>query len=339
MLEQVKQEIPIFFSTDDTYIPCLSVAIKSIIANANENNIYKIIILNTGLKTENKKAIKDLEKENVKIQFSNITDKIKKINKELEYRLRDYYSVSIYYRLFIPGLFPEYKKAIYLDCDIVVIKDIADLFNIDLKDNFVGAIVDGVVSSSEIFKKYSDLALGLDNKKYFNSGVLLMNLEKFRNEKIKEKFLYLLCNYNFDTIAPDQDYLNVLCKDKVLYLNNGWDKMPIPDPNFDEKDLCLIHYNMFQKPWLYENVLYDEYFWKYAKETIFYDKIKKMQLEYTDEQKENDEKAAEVLLNHALEIIKEDITFASILTPEFMEELDEKIKNEVSTNNDQIVRV
>ena len=134
--------------------------------------------------------------------------------------------------------------------------------------------------------------------------------EKLREEKIEEKFVYLLGKYNFDTVAPDQDYLNFLCKGSLEYIHIGWDKMPIPDANFDDKDLHLIHYNMFQKPWKYDNVMYEDYFWKYAKKTEYYEDLLKIRMEYSDEQKKKDAIAAEEMVRHALKIVDDRKSFS-----------------------------
>ena len=310
------KEMPIFFATDDNYVPYLVVSIRSLIDTASTKNLYQIYVLNTGLKEENQQILKSMETENVKINFVDVSEKIKDILNKLQAQLRDYYSPSIYYRLFIPSLFPQYKKALYLDCDITIVKDIAGLYNKDLKNNLLGAIVDEVVTSSEIFRYYTENALGVNGYKYFNSGIILMNLEAFRKENIEDKFIYLLNNYNFGTVAPDQDYLNVLCKDRILYIDKGWDKMPVSDEGFDEKDLKLVHYNMFQKPWKYEGVLYEKYFWETAKKTPYYQMLMDMRNNYTDEKKMNDQKAGETLLNYAKNIADNPTNFKKTLDRE-----------------------
>ena len=235
------KEIPIFFSTDDNYVPCLVVAIRSLIDTSSKGNMYKLHILNAGLSENSQQVLKSMETENVSIQFENISAKVDHIWHKLKAQLRDYYSPAIYYRLFIPSLFPQYSKALYLDCDITIIRDIADLYNIDLGDNLIGGCIDEVVANSEVFSNYMANGVGVIQQKYFNSGIILMNLDGFRRENLEDKFLYLLNNYPFSCVCPDQDYLNILCKDKVCYLAKGWDKMPIADPTFDEKDLYLVH--------------------------------------------------------------------------------------------------
>ena len=312
-----KQTIPIFFSSDDNYVPFLAVAINSLIENASKDYNYEIIVLNSDLTSENIERIKKYQNEYVNIEFEDVRPKIENIIGALSLRLRDYYSISIFYRLFIPSLFKNYSKAIYLDADIVLVDDISKLYNEDMEGYLVGGVPDEVVNNSEVFREYSVKALDLEPGNYFNSGVLLMNLDEFRKEKIEEKFLHILEKYNFDVIAPDQDYLNFLCKGKVKYVNRGWDKMPNIDENFDDSNLHLLHFNMFQKPWNYDNVPYEDYFWKYAKKTDFYDEISKMKEKYTDEDRRKDDEGGVNLINQSKRICASDFTFRNNIDDEY----------------------
>lgn len=70
---------------------------------------------------------------------------------------------------------------------------------------------------------------------------------------------------------------------------------------------------MFMKPWKYENVLYEEYFWKYAKETEYYDDLLKMRENYTDEMKQKDIEGGKVLLENSVRIASTDNTFKKVL--------------------------
>ena len=114
-----------------------------------------------------------------------------------------------------------------------------------------------------------------------------MNLSELRRFKFQEKFLYLLENMKF-TVAQDQDYLNRLCKGRVKIVDNVWNAMPMPELGIDANDVKLVHYNLNYKPWHYDNILYQEFFWKYAQKTEFYDEIVKMQKNYTEKQKFDD---------------------------------------------------
>lgn len=301
----MSNEIPIFFASDDNYIPCLAVAIQSLIDNTSSYNIYKLIILQTDMSNSKINELLAFETDNIKIEIKDISSIISKLEKLLDLRLRDYYSSAIYYRMFISSLYPEYDKAIYLDSDIVLLDDIANFYNTDLGSNLVGAIVDSVAKYTPSFHDYVLGNLGVDYTKYFNSGVLLMNLKEMRISHIEDKFIEILKKYNCDSIAPDQDYLNILCKDRVTYLPITWDKMPDFGDYIDEKDLHLIHYNMFRKPWHYSDVPYSDVFWKYAKKTKYYNTLQEELNNYSDEQKENDIKGADSMQKSSERILSQ----------------------------------
>ena len=224
----MKKEIPIFFTIDDKYAPYVSVAISSIIENASKEYNYKIIIIYQELTNENIEKISRLQNDNFKIEFVYMKDTLDAITDRVENRLRcDYFTLTIYFRLFIPEMFKEYDKGIYIDSDIVVPGDISELYNFELVDNLIGACPDhSVVDIPEIIN-YMENAIGVNRHEYINSGVLLMNLKKMREEKFDQRFLELLNKYHFDSIAPDQDYLNAMCNGSILYLDECWDAMPI----------------------------------------------------------------------------------------------------------------
>ena len=303
-----KPIIPIFFATDDNYIPFLGVAINSLLEKASGDYFYNIHILTTGLNEENKKALEKLQTENSKIYFKDLTENIIRIRNRLDSTLRDYYTESIFYRIFIATLYPEYKKAIYLDCDIVLVDDISKMYNIDLEGNIFGVITDDVINTNPQFVIYAKDGVGVDN--YFNSGVLLMDLDEYRKAKVQERFVYLLVKYNFETAAPDQDYLNVLCRDRVKFLEKGWDRMPVGEY---DGDVHLIHYNNFKKPWYYDDVKYGEVFWQEAKKTDFYDRIKKIREDFTPQKAEERLQGVGKLVEQTQRILGSDKNFCKVL--------------------------
>ena len=325
LFKPAQKLIPIFFATDDNYIPFLEVALRSLIENASPNHDYKIHILNTGLKPENMAVISKLENENFNIEFNDISNCIDPIKKQLKNVY--HFSLVMYYRLFIEKLFPEYQKVIYLDCDIVVLGDISKLFGVNLNGNLVGAIQEQVINSNETFKSYALNAVGVAPEKYFNSGILLMNLKKFRENSICEKFMYLIDTYNFDVVDPDQAYLNVLCKDKVKYLPNGWNKEALP---LDlQGKLNIVHYALYKKPWQYDDVINGEYFWHYADKCEMKDQIYLAKNNFDDEAKRKKETANIQILEHALKIINSDSNMNMVLFKKenFFENILEKLKS------------
>lgn len=332
--KQQNQIIPVFFSSDDNYIPYLAVSIRSLIDTTPLKQKVCVYVLNEHLKIENMFALKKMETRNIKIKFVNVSNKIKAIRDKLVAQLRDYYSPSIYYRIFIASLFPKLDKAIYLDCDIAIVDNIAKMYNKDLGNNLVGAVVDEIVNSNIQFKTYVQEAVGIDADKYFNSGILLMNLKEFREQSIEEQFIYYLNNYPFSSLCPDQDYLNFLCKNKVLYMEKGWDKMTVEDSEFDEKDLYLVHYNMFKKPWKYYDVMFDKYFWQAARKTEFYTLLLKQRDSYTEEQRQKDYQAAANMISYSSKVVADSNNFKKSI-----EKNPPKVSDILKTTSDKTFKV
>lgn len=295
------KEIPVFFASDKNYLPYLSVAIISLIEKANNEDAYKIYVLSPDLVDSDFAEI-DKKGKDIQIRVVDIKEKIETIRAYA--RLRDYYSLSIYSRLFIPEMFSNYKKVIYVDSDIVLNSDIANLFNIDIGNNLLGAVADETVQNNEQFIDYIKKIIGVDEEHYFNSGVLVMNLDKFRELDIEHHFYEWLSSDATNTVAPDQDYLNMFCKGNVTYLEKGWDKMPLGEKLEDEK-LYLIHYNMFMKPWKYKDIMYGEYFWNYAKKTKYYDMFLHQADNYSDADKEKDAKGLVNLIELTKQIVSQ----------------------------------
>ncbi len=307
---QVKNEIPIFFSTDDNYIPYLDIAVASLIENASDNYNYRIIVLNTGLDGKNIELVKRNEKPGFKIDFTDISDKLEGIKS----RLKNVYHFSLvsYYRLFIASLFPEYDKIIYLDCDLVVLGDISELYFTELGNNIIGAAKEQFVSNTPEFMLYAKEAVGVDPAGYVNSGVLLLNLAEFRKAKIENRFVELISKYDFDLLDPDQAYLNRLCHGKIKLLPNGWNKVPYPVECEGKKN--IVHYALYKKPWEYDDVVDGEHFWHYAELSPFHEMILTRKANFGDADKAKKDAVAKEILEHALKIVASDCTFVKMLS-------------------------
>ena len=299
------KKIPIFFSTDDNYIPYLDIAISSLIENASREYEYRIIILNTGLEKSNIQKIAQNETRGFKIDFVNISEDVDRIRS----RLKNVYHFSVvtYYRLFIASLFPQYDKVIYLDCDIVVLGDISKLYEVELGENIIGAAPEQYVRNTREFRLYAGRAIGVDPDGYVNAGVLLMNLAAFRANDIEGKFIELITAYGFDLLDPDQAYLNYLCRGRIHELPNCWNKEPMLLPCDGEKQ--IVHYALYKKPWQYDDVIDGEYFWHYAERSPFYAEICKARESFGDRERAQKDALAREILEHALDIVASENTF------------------------------
>ena len=306
------KEIPIFFACDDGYIRFMMVTMNSIIKHASSKYQYRFYVLNTSISEKNKDLVKKMETENVKIEFCDVSERLDKIKKKLT--VRDYYSLTTYYRIFISEMYPKYDKVIYIDSDTVVCQDIVKLYQYNIGDNYVGAVQDYLVKSVETYGEYAEKVLGISRAAYFNAGMLVINSKQFRKNKIKEKFVDLINKYSF-VVAQDQDYLNILCQDKVYWFDSKWNVQMSEEKVRDYDSLGIVHYNLAEKPWHNLDCKYADLFWEYAKDTVYIEELKQIQRNFTEKDKENDKIAGEKLMSLALsEIYKEDNYFNQNVT-------------------------
>ena len=99
--------VPVFFAADDKYIRFMAVTMKSLIANSSPKYSYRLYVLHTDITPGHQAQLKHLETGNCKIFFVDVTKEMEKISKKI--CLRDYYSATTYYRIFISELFPQYS--------------------------------------------------------------------------------------------------------------------------------------------------------------------------------------------------------------------------------------
>lgn len=308
----MNREIPIFFTIDDAYAPFLAVALHSAIQNANPTRQYKAIVLHQDLDEINVAKLKSLETENFKIELTPMKANFDALDDRMSNRLRcDYFTLTIYFRLFIPAMFPQYDKGIYIDSDVVLTSDVANLYDIEIGDNLIGACNDLSIADIPPLVAYTENAVGVKREEYINSGVLLMNLKKMREVDLEGHFLNLLNTYHFDSIAPDQDYLNAMCNGKIYYLDKSWDAMP-NDAKPPLAHTNLIHYNLFSKPWCYDGIQYGDEFWRYAETSGYIEEIKAYKAAYTAEKKKADSECLELLVRRGSEIPNNEITFKKL---------------------------
>lgn len=262
----MKPVVPIFFSVNDAYSPFLATAISSIKTNASPRYTYRIHILTDDISDDNRTRLLALAAEDFQLEFFPLSSRLRElpgVDALEKHCFGAFASLTIYFRLFIPALFPQYDKAIYLDADLVVPGDISLLWEERMGDKLVGAVADYSIQKIAPFMRYIDHYVGVDHNNYVNSGVLLLNCKRLRQEDLCGRFLHWARTYALQTVAPDQDYLNALCWEGIHYLDPNWNAMPSEClPNLEAPR--IIHFNLSSKPWLNEHVPYEEIFWKYA---------------------------------------------------------------------------
>lgn len=198
----------IIYASDDTFSEVLGISMMSLFDNNRDAKSITIYILDNGISEKNKERLEVISKKfsNSKIVW------IEAINIEeiLDMTVKvDRKSLSQYARIFMSRVLPkDLKRALYLDCDIIVNSSLNELWNMDLNNKTIGALKDA-------FSKQYRSNIGLQpNDIMFNSGVMLVDLERWRNLKIEEKVLNFIVKNNGVIQQGDQGALNaVLCKD------------------------------------------------------------------------------------------------------------------------------
>ncbi len=270
--------VPIAMATDDYYTPYCYVAIFSLIAHANKRKQYNIYVMENGLKEFNLDLLQSLNIDNVRIVCVDVRNTIQGINLERA----GYLSIETYFRLFLPRLFPQYRYILYLDVDLIILKDVAELFDIDMN----GSTVAVAHENRTIGARNHALELGnLDYNKVFNAGVMLMDTVSFEENKVRDKCLeQLRIDYKREKklfTAADQDALNIVLYNSVTYIDGRWNcqihcaqkpEMILDDYREqyfrDLNDAYIIHYAGESKPWLDPDVPKAGIFWDIAKQTV-----------------------------------------------------------------------
>lgn len=229
--------------SNDTYAKHTAVMIHSIIQNKKNSDPLHFYII--GRLSEQKRArlIQCSKKENVKIQFFHVDESL-----FADFKLFSYFKKEAYYRLLIPELLDNnIHKVIYLDSDIIVKHDISELWNINLSNHFLAAVQDVGYCASKKRRKILSIPLQYG---YFNSGVILINLKKWREHDISKQVIEFAKHNPSKLRSIDQDALNAILYDKWLKLHAKWNYITgrIRKKKFIQNP-AIIHFTGKNKPW------------------------------------------------------------------------------------------
>ncbi len=299
--------VPVFLTINSAYAPYAAAAIHSLAQHVDSDRYYKVIILHDGLNLVNRWRLRNLVTKNVALQFKKITRSLY-LKAVVSYCARrqkgaaDFFSSAVYYyRFFIPLLFPLYKKAVYIDSDVILRGDVGELFDLELGDNVVAAMVDPKVTAIPEFRDYVDNAVGVPHEEYVNDGVMVMDLKKLRKMKYLSILIGLIKKYDADLVAPDQDYLNVILRGQILHLDSKWNAEPVPDL---PRSVRAVHFNLFNKPWHYKGVPCERIFWAAAKGTGFTGDLKRQLASFDEKKQKEDHEKVDALIKKAARLAK-----------------------------------
>ena len=225
------------YALDNAYIFPTLVSMTSLAENAGNNTFYNIyVLIDSNFSDVNKKILKSVEKNHTKhceIIFLNITNKYKK--EKTDKRIK----TPSYYRLELPNLLPNVSRIIWLDGDTGVFEDLTELNNINMKGNYIMGFLDSIPEAIDRF--------GIKNGVVLCAGVLLMDLDALRKNKMSEKFKKFLNKEREKINQHDQTIINVVCQGKIATLPPKYGMWC-----FEAKIHALKH-NRRQRPWLQYN--------------------------------------------------------------------------------------
>ncbi|MBQ8886919.1 MAG: glycosyltransferase family 8 protein [Candidatus Gastranaerophilales bacterium] len=255
------QEYNICYSLDSNYAEQLAVSIASILKNADISDNINFYILDDGLSADDKNKInllQNIKKFNIEyISVLNDDFKACPLLTEKDEKYKDYHvTLPTYFRFKLPKFLPKLDKILYLDCDVIVRTSLKDLFSIPLDNTATAMVLD-----ADTEKESKRLSL----EKYFNAGVMLINLGYWRKNNIGNKLFEYAQNNKEHILWQDQDIVNIVLKDEIKKIDKKWNYQyfQYEELNNDElADSSILHIAGRFKPWLmpFESNVYDEYY-------------------------------------------------------------------------------
>lgn len=247
---RINNKINVCFCIDENYVCQLGAVLGSLVESNQHNNLDIYVLSNqvTEVSKFRLAAVID-DVDTFSITFVESQDK----------RIQDleaggHISTATYIRFEIPSLLKNLDKVLYLDADLVVADDLSEFWQVDVANHFVAAV------ENPFFDRYE--SLGMDSKQgYFNAGVLLMNLNLWREEDVKAKAIGFLTTNKSVCLMFDQDALNAVFKGGWVSVDLRWNlqtsflrgRKRIPELAANIKSAFInpgiVHYSSSSKPW------------------------------------------------------------------------------------------
>lgn len=266
MKSTMDNTLNIAFGIDEEYLQHFTVALVSILEN-NKDLLINVFLIHDIENLDKALAVKDFFEINYQVELVFL-----RIDSAFFQAYPDsvQYPKAIYYRLLVANIIPErIDRLLYLDSDIVVTGKFQELLNLDFMENCLFAAEEFPTLNIIRLNK-----LGIPLTKYFNSGVLFLNLKLWRKQDISNNLLKSLDRYKYDILYPDQDILNIFFMNDWKELKQTYNPTDIAKVRMEKIPPILIHYMGGSKPWHYLNEHpYKYLYWKYLAITPFKDYV------------------------------------------------------------------
>ena len=299
--------VPVVLSCNESFIGYLGVVLTSIIENASDDRNYDIIVLENDISQASKEKIRTLEKRNVSIRFNNMRDTLEQLE-GLNVYVEGYVPAETYNKIFLKEMMEGYRKVLYIDTDIVIRSDIAELYDTELFGKALGASRNVAnIHAAHLNKKIRGRAFGdyLVNtlgvtrfEDYFQAGIIVLDLESDKAKNLLKLSLEKLKEIE-KPIFFDQCIFNSIFFEDVFFLSTTWNHVWYlqeysylrytlqDDVFFDYAKTRLnpkiVHYASGDKPTNKFDWRLSSYFWDYVSKSPYADDLIGQVVEKTEE--------------------------------------------------------
>lgn len=291
-----ENKIGICMCSDDCYAKHLGIALTSLVDTTSPKNTYDIVIFDNNISVHNKNLLSKTcaNKPNISLRFVKTADYVA----PLDLNEKEIVKKSTFLRFAILDLMKSYKKVVYLDCDIICNADVANMYDIDLENNYVGACKDSGMACwtnalpphTSFWYDYLKNTVKLENPRdYFCAGIMIFNIEVMKKHITTAELFKIALENKWE--YQDQDVLNFVCQGKVKFLDMNWNYMTFRDIELTEHHVFgapaniwqqylqakenpyIIHYAGHLQPQYCPDVDTAEIYWFYARKSFFYEDV------------------------------------------------------------------
>lgn len=223
-----KGVVTVVFASDGGYAAYLAVAIASVVHHASPSRAYRIIVLENGISKFMRARMRRFLRAypHVELQFISsgvLAEQMRERQLARGGRLGEIGSYDTYARLFLASLLPSCPRAIYLDVDTIVCDDVAKLYDMDMEGRPLAAVRDAYLIAAEeaVSVREALVGRGHDMANYFNAGVLLIDLDLWRQQQAEEKMMSVFLT-SPNLMFHDQGLLNIVFQENHLSLPPRW---------------------------------------------------------------------------------------------------------------------
>lgn len=279
------RDIFIACAADENYAPYLSAMLESLADTLSDSCTAHVTVMHSGLSAQTRRALCESSVSGMEVRCLDVSDMI------LPYRdvlySTGYLTEGMYYRALLPKIFSGGERVLYLDCDIILLADVSELYFTDMGDSPVMGAQNPMHPRMRAYVE----SIGLDPAEYINSGVLLLDCAALAELNFTERF-FALAQRLGELRFPDQDLINLLLRGRIAHIPPEWNylwhmerlgRSDNPELRMPAAELArytelygvarIIHFSGDMKPWVFDALRGAEHFARYAERCPMHERI------------------------------------------------------------------